>query len=227
MAKSGCRLRESGTVLQKHAIAREGREGSEIATQLIITLERLGQARPDSEIHQILDNQVQRLLDQVQQTKRYKISAPTPRSQLLRLYKANHKVVHVRFGQWQIPLVTEQLTSRMLDGHVDTEVYSALHAQHAFNTRAPPIAACFGDIIQSSGQLIKVFNLVECDDLNGLMRLLAVGKASIRDYDAQGRSLPFVSITTIVAVQQLTVYSTLARMRASTSLGSLWTVASV
>jgi hypothetical protein len=191
---------------------REGREGSEIAAQLTVILERLGQTRSDSDISQSLNDQVQRLLDQLRQTKRVKINAPPPRSQLSRLHKANHKVTHVKFGQWQISLVTKELTSRMVNGQVDTEIYSALHVQHAFNSRGPPIAAYFGErhnvdyttslhpIVSSYNQVenaSKVFDLVTCDDLDGLMRLLAVGEASIRDCDERGRSLLFVSLATI------------------------------
>jgi hypothetical protein len=193
---------------------RDGKEGSEIATQLTVILETLGQGRPDSDVSRGLDDQVERLLDQLQRTKRVKINAPPPRSQLLRLHKANHKVVHVRFGQWQISLLTKELTSRMVDGQVDTEIYSSLHVQHAFNSRGPPIAAYFGEsynadhttslhpIVSSYNQVdssSKVFDLVERDDLNGLMRLLAVGEASIRDCDAEGRSLLFVGLITIAA----------------------------
>jgi hypothetical protein len=193
---------------------RDGKEGSEIATQLTVILETLGQGRPDSDVSRGLDDQVERLLDQLRRTKRVKINAPPPRSQLSRLHKANHKVVHVRFGQWQISLLTKELTSRMVDGQVDTEIYSSLHVQHAFNSRGPPIAAYFGEsynadhttslhpIVSSYNQVdssSKVFDLVERDDLNGLMRLLAVGEASIRDCDAEGRSLLFVGLITIAA----------------------------
>jgi hypothetical protein len=193
---------------------REGREGSEIATQLTVILERLGQAKSDSDISPNLDDQVQRLLDQLRQTKRVKINAPSPRSQLLRLHKANHKVARVKFGQWQISLVTKTLTSRMVNGEVDTEIYFALHVQHVFDAKGPPIAAYFGErhnvdhmtslhpIVSSYNQVdnsSKVFGLVECDDLGGLMRLLAVGEASIRDCDAEGRSLLFVSHLTTAA----------------------------
>jgi hypothetical protein len=171
---------------------REGREGSEIAAQLTVILERLGRARSDNDVSQSLDEQVQRLLDQLRQTKRVKINAPPPRSQLSRLRKANHKVTHVKFGQSQISLVTKELTSRTVNGQVDTEIYSALHVQHVFDARGPPIAAYFGErhnvdhttslhpIVSSYNQVdnsSKVFGLVECDDLGGLMRLLAVGEA--------------------------------------------------
>jgi hypothetical protein len=191
---------------------RDGKEGSEIAAQLTVILDRLEQERSDSVISQGLDDQVQRLLDQLRQTKRVKINAPPPRSQLLRLHKANHKVAHVKLGQWQISLVTKELTSRMANGQVDTEIYSALHVQHAFSSRGPPIAAYFGErhnadyttslhpIVSSYNQVddsSKVFDLVTFDDLDGLMRLFAVGEASIRDCDEIGRSLLFVSLATI------------------------------
>jgi hypothetical protein len=219
---------------------RDGKEGSEIAAQLTVILETLGQERSDSDISRGLDDQVQRLSEQLRLTKRVKINAPPPRPQLSRLHKANHKVVHVRFGQWQISLLSKEMTSRMIDGQADTEIYSSLHVQHAFNRRGPPIAAYFGErhtvdhttslhpIVSSYNQVdnsSKVFGLVECDDLDGLMRLLAIGEASIRDCDAEGRSLLFVSLTTTAAGKQLTAYSTLARMRASTSASSLWTAA--
>jgi hypothetical protein len=40
----------------------------------------------------------------------------------------------------------------------------------------------------------QVFKLVEEDDLDGLMRFLALGQASIRDCDEAGRSLLHVSL---------------------------------
>lgn len=103
---------------------------------------------------------------------------------------------------------TKTLHSRSDDGRMLTETCSALNVERAAGSRGPCIAAYFGEsvdfdrtitmhpIVLAYNQVdndAQVLKLVKNDDLDGLIRLLALGQASIRDCDEAGRSLLHVS----------------------------------
>lgn len=90
-----------------------------------------------------------------------------------------------------------------------TETCSALNVQHAAGSRGPYIAAYFVEsinldrtttmhpIVLAYNQVdndAQVLELVKNDNLDGLMRHLALGQASIRDCDEASRSLLHVSL---------------------------------
>ena len=86
------------------------------------------------------------------------------------------------------------------------ETCSALHVQHI--SRGSVVSAFFGErdnidhvttlcpVVTAYNQVSndsEVFRIVEQDSLDDLLRMLAIGEASIRDCDEGGRSLLLVS----------------------------------
>lgn len=190
----------------------EGEQSGKIAAQLAVILESFEQALFDGEAAAGFEAQLRDLKDQLRRARRVKINAVSPRAQASRQYKAQSKLIRITWGRWEISLCTKILHLRSVDGQLLTETCSALNVQNAVGSRGPCIAAYFGEsvdldrtitmhpIVLAYNQVDKdarVFELVKNDDLDGLMRHLALGQASIRDCDEEGRSLLHVSVTGI------------------------------
>lgn len=196
---------------------RKGEQSTRIAAQLAIILEHFEQAalepfekaasNPRSTAD--LDRQLQDLRHQLRRATSIKINAVSPRAQASRQYKAQSKLTRIAWGRWEISLRTKTLHSRSFDGEMLTETCSVLDVQHTIGSRGPCIAAYFGESIDLDrtttmhpivlaynqvGNDAKVLELLKNDDLDGLMRHLALGQASIRDCDEEGRALLHVSL---------------------------------
>jgi hypothetical protein len=187
----------------------KGDQSTRIVAQLSIILESFEQAVSDEEKTEDLDGQIRDLEDQLRRARHIKINAMSPRMRASRQYKAKTKLTRIVWGQWEISLSTKALQSQSVDGEILTEACSALNVQHAAGSRGPCVAAYFRESVHfdrmermhpivlaynqvNSGD--QVFKLVEKDDLDSLMRFLALGQASIRDRDEAGRSLLHVSL---------------------------------
>ena len=134
---------------------------------------------------------------------------------------AQSKFAKITSGQWEITLTTKILHSRSTSGRIFTETCSALSIQPSLGFQGPYIAAFFGasaDVqrtitinpIVTAYNLVddhaEVFRFVKDDDLDGLMKHLAFGRATIRDCDKIGRSLLHVRPVVVgIAAQRLTV----------------------
>jgi len=191
----------------------EGEQSEKIAAQLAIILESFEQAASNGEDTGNLDRQLRDLKDQLRRAKRIEINAASPQAHTSRQYMAQSKLAKITFGQWEISLSTKILHSRSTDGRIITETCSALRVQSALGFRGPCIAAFFGESVDVRrtemispivvaynhvGYDAEVIRLVRDDDLDGLMKLLARGQASIRDCDEKGRSLLHVGIFAIM-----------------------------
>jgi hypothetical protein len=188
----------------------QGKQSTRIAAQLTIILESFEQAVPNDEKTEDLDGQLRDLEDQLRRARHIKINAISPRVRASgQQYKAQTKLTRITWGQWEISLSAKTLQSQSVDGDMLTEICSALNVQHAVGSRGPCIAAYFREstdfdrtetmhpIVLAYNQVnsgAQVFKLVEEDDLDVLMRFLALGQASIRDCDEAGRSLLHVSL---------------------------------
>jgi hypothetical protein len=186
----------------------EGEQSTRIAAQLAIILERFEQAASDEDNTADLNRQLQDLKYQLRQARIIKINAISPLAHASRHYKAQSKLTRIVWGHWEISWSTKTLHSRSADGQMLTETCSALNVQHTIGSRGPCIAAYFREsidfdrtetmhpVVLAYNQVssdAKVFELVKNDDLDGFMRRLALGQASIRDCDEAGRSLLHVS----------------------------------
>lgn len=198
----------------------KGEQSTMIAAQLAIILEHFEQAAlesfeevaSDRETIADLERQLQDLKYQLRRATSIKINAISPQTHPSRQYKAQSKLTRITWGQWEISLCTKTLHSRSVHGEMLTETCSVLDVQHTVGSRGPCIAAYFGEsvdldrtttmhpIVLAYNQVdndAKVLELVKDDDLDGLIRHLALGQASIRDCDEAGRSLLHVSILAI------------------------------
>ncbi|GAB7326433.1 hypothetical protein MBLNU13_g10445t1 [Cladosporium sp. NU13] len=189
----------------------EGEQSTRIADQLAIVLESLEQVSFDENKATDLDCQLQDLKHQLRRARSIKINAISPQAHASRPYNAQTKLTRIAWGQCEISLRTKTLHSRSCDGQMLTETCSALNVQHAVGSRGPCIAVYFREsvdfdrtmtmhpIVLAYNQVdndAQVLKLVKNDDLDGFLRHLALGKASIRDCDEAGRSLlhPFEQI---------------------------------
>jgi hypothetical protein len=124
-------------------------------------------------------------------------------------FKRQRSVIDL--GTWKIQLDTVSRESIDTTGRDVSESFSSLRLK---STRSPglsqsSISAFFGErtdysqrsflsptiiVYRTVESSSEVFKLVRDDDVDGLMRLFALQKASARDCDPYGRSLFFVSI---------------------------------
>ena len=187
----------------------EGEQSTRIAAQLAIILESFEHAASDENNTADLDHQLQDLKHQLRRARSIKINAISAQAHASKHYKAQSKLTSIAWGQWEISLRTKTLHSRSSDGRMLTETCSALNVQHAAGSRGPCIAAYFSESVNfdrttTMHPIVLAYNqvdndaqvpeLVRNDDLDGLMRRLALGQASIRDCDEAGRSLLHVSL---------------------------------
>jgi hypothetical protein len=187
----------------------EGEQSTRIADQLAIILESFEQAAFDENKATDLDCQLQDLKHQLRRARSIRINAILPQVHASRPYNAQTKLTRIAWGHWEISLRTKTLHSRSCDGQTLTETCSALNVQHAVGVHGPCIAAYFGESVDFDRKITmhpivlaynqvdddaEVLKLVKNDNLDGLMRHLALGQASIRDCDKAGRSLLHVSL---------------------------------
>lgn len=190
----------------------KGEQSEKIAAQVALILQSFKESVSVGEKTEYLDRQVEDLKRQLRGAKRIKINALTPRARASTPYKAYSKLTRIACGTWEISLHTKTLQSYLPDGQTFTQTCSALHVQHALASPRPCVAAFFEESIDDHGMGMmhpivlaynrvdsgaKVFELVENDDLAGLMTLFARGEASMRDCDEAGRSLLSVSLVAI------------------------------
>lgn len=185
----------------------EGSEWKLIASQLEVILASLGEnAGHDECASGNLDDQLQILRDYPKRTRRIKVNGASPQPLLSRAPKAHGKSFDLIFGNWTISLSIKTLTSQSTRGQTCMETCFALRVWH--RSRGSPVSAFLGErddidhfttmspVLMAYNQVgsdAEVFDLVKGNALTDFLRLLAIGEASIRDCDEDGRSLLFVS----------------------------------
>jgi hypothetical protein len=140
--------------------------------------------------------------------KRVDINTGFRRTKNTRLTRVVRKWDEITFEQWKISLRTSIFEFRNEDGTEVVESLSSLFLDPRPSHASVPIAVHCGETtIQSAVSFInpvilayrivpnnaKVFGVVEEDDLEGLVTLLADGKATIRDCDGMSATLLHVS----------------------------------
>lgn len=154
-------------------------------------------------------------------------SAPNSRRTVpTHMIEVKRKSSVILIGRWRIRLDTVHCDSVDSRGREVNESFASLRLKPA-EGGGTSISAFFGertDHLQRSffsptiiaystvDSSSEVFNLVRRDDLDGLVRLIALQKASARDCDADGRSLLFVSTPAIFHDLRRTVLSRIASM---------------
>lgn len=151
------------------------------------------------------------------------INAVSPRTARTNVVKIDRKKDVIRFGPWQISLTTLIFHLRDALGRERTETDSTIRIEPSSLRVGPSIAVVVGErtdcfsksflnptifayrIVRSDS---PVFALIEEDDVDGLLRLLATQKATTRDCDEENRSLLFVSDRSSATRMKLKLVST-------------------
>lgn len=123
--------------------------------------------------------------------------------------RAIRKRIVVQIGHWNISLTTTTTLGSPRTGNLrEVEVFSTLRVEPQHRSSGSAVAIFFREHMDDKSKSTippavsaynmvrddsEVFQLIKNDDLDGLMRLLAVGQASTQDCDESGRSLLHVS----------------------------------
>lgn len=110
----------------------------------------------------------------------------------------------LRYARWEITLTTTETSVPDEEGHETTQSMSVLRLEPCCNHTGSPLVAFFGcqtDLLRTNmihpvvlayrtvpGDS-KVFSVIEEDDLECLLKLMATQKVTVRDCDEKGRSL--------------------------------------
>jgi ribosome-associated translation inhibitor RaiA len=140
--------------------------------------------------------------------KRVDINTGIRRTRHTKLTRVVRKCDKVTFGQWEISLRTSILEFRNEDGTDIVESLSSLYLDPRSSDASVPLTIHFGETtIHSAVSFInpvilayrvisddsEVFKMIKKDDFEGLIKLLADGKATLRDCDDAGGTLLHVS----------------------------------
>lgn len=127
------------------------------------------------------------------------------RTKLIRVVRKRNTVT---FGQWEISLSTSTFESRDESGTEVNESLFSLRLDPRSSSAGSPIKVYFGEhVTHAAASFIhpvvfayriirsdsEVFKLIENDDLDSLKKLLAIGKATLRDCNESNASLLNVS----------------------------------
>lgn len=153
------------------------------------------------------------------------INAVSPRTARTNVVKIDRKKDVIKFGQWRISLATVVFHLRDALGREVTETESTIRVEPSSHHIGPSIAMFVGERTDCFSKSFlnptifayrnvrsdsPVFALIEEDDIDGLLSLLATQKATTRDCDEENRSLLFVSNQSSATGMKLMLVSTLA-----------------
>jgi hypothetical protein len=140
--------------------------------------------------------------------KRVDINTGIRRTRHTKLTRVVRKCDKVTYGQWEISLRTSILEFRNEDGTDVVESLSSLYLDPRSSDASVPITVHFGETTMHAAVSFinpvilayrmvpddaEVFEVIENDDLAGLITLLADGTATLRDCDNGGGTLLHVS----------------------------------
>jgi hypothetical protein len=198
--------------LERHAIcARElktGKDRANIWAHLAVILDTLARSGHGNGPPNEVDDQIQNLCKQIEQSRSIKINTPCPRQQVAQSSRAETKILSVHAGSWQITLSMKTVKSGCVDGESGIQTCSALHVQHLRSGGGTHLTALFSEKSSIEGYASlppvlfpyrqvrntdRIFQLVANDDLRSLYKLLRAREICLRDCDEDGRSLLFVS----------------------------------
>jgi hypothetical protein len=141
-------------------------------------------------------------------TNRVEINSIHQRKIPEQVVKIRRKSSRIIFDKWKIAPDTTSWVALDENSRDVTGSFSALRLEPLDMTSASPVAAFFGErtdhlcisvlhpcifAYRRVPNSSKVFNVVEADNVTGLMRLLAQQEATTRDLDEESRSLLHVS----------------------------------
>lgn len=194
---------------------RIGKDAKKIARRIAVVIDAVKQRTGSAETEDLNENLASHDEEDFENidksmivAKRIDINAGFRRSRHTKLTRVIRKWDKVTFVQWEILLRTSTSEFRNEDGTEVIESLSSLYLHPRLSGSGAPITVHFGETkMHAAVSFInpvvlayrivsndaEVFGVIEDDDLNGLVTLLADGKATLRDYDEMGRTLLHVS----------------------------------
>lgn len=192
--------------------SKQGEHGIKIAAQLSVVLrflQEVAKTETGIPVPKSVSRQIHHLRRRMKQTTTVKINTVRQQQGAIQLSKAQSQVFVVQVGQWEIRFLTKTLESRDAGDSLAVRTHSTLHVRSLGASKGPHIAAFFEECTNCEHTALihpivfaynevdrraKVLDVVRSDDLGGLMKLLHIGEASLRDCDEEGRALLSVSI---------------------------------
>jgi hypothetical protein len=138
----------------------------------------------------------------------FDINSVPERCAVRRNVRAKKRQILVHIGNWNISLTTTIFDSRREGCLQEVETFSTLRVEPRHQSTGSALAVFFSEHRYGCSTSTipptvlaynmvdfdaEVFYVIEKDDLDNLLRLLASGESSIRDCDESGRSLLNVS----------------------------------
>jgi hypothetical protein len=189
---------------------KEGVEAEKIARRIAAVFEAITTHGDARKWDKTTARQLEKLGACVRWEERFDInSIPRRRSDNTNARAIKKRIV-VQIGHWNISLTTTTTTlgSPHTGGLREVEVFSTLRVEPQHRSSGSAMAIFFSEHMNDNSKSTippavsaynmvrndsEVFQLIKHDDLDGLIRLLAFGQASVQDCDESGRSLLHVS----------------------------------
>jgi hypothetical protein len=188
---------------------REGDAAEKIARRVAAVFDAITTYGEDEKTwDKIAARQLGKLRATVKWEEQFDINSVPQRCAVGKKARAKRRQILVHIGNWNISLTTTTFRFRSEDSLHEMETLSTLRVEPRSLSSGSALAVFFSEHTGSRARTnmhtniltynqisneSEVFEAVEEDDLDKLLRLLAYGKASIRDCDEAGRSLIHVS----------------------------------
>lgn len=187
---------------------KQGEGAEKIARRIAAVFDALVSHGYEDKWDKRAERQLEKLRASVKWEEQVDINSVPQRRSVRGNAKAKTQRISVQIGNWGISLTTATIDSRRENGLHEMGLFSTLRIEPQHESSGSPLAVFFSEYVDSHVRSTieskvlayntvsddaEVFVLVQKDDLDSLLRLLASGKTSIRDCDESGRSLLHVS----------------------------------
>lgn len=187
---------------------KEGSEAEKIARRISAVLDAVTIQGNEEAWDKMDARRLGKLGASVKWEDRFDINSIPQRKPISRYSRARTRRALVQVGRWDVSLTTIIRDSQLECGICYVETSSTLRIEPRQRTSGTALAVFFSECWDGRAtntipptvlaynmveNYSEVFGLIRRDDLDGLLRLLACGEASIHDCDESGRSLLHVS----------------------------------
>ena len=215
---------------------KEGNAAEKIARRVAAIFDAITTHGDDGTWDKTAARQLGKLGATVKWEEQFDINSVPQRGLIDRMARAKTRRIFVQISDWNISLTTTTLDAQGDGGLREVDCFSTLRAEPQHRFSGPALAVFFSEYRNCRSTITipptvlayntvsndaEVFQLLQSDDLDGLLRLLASGEATIRDCDESGRSLLHVSFHARKRCEQADKCSILVNMIAS-SVARSW-----
>ena len=194
---------------------KEGDAAEKIARRIAAVFEAITAHGEDETWDKTAARHLGKLGATVEWEEKFDINSTPQRKPISKYAKAKTRRVFVQIGRWDISLTTITRDSPLEGSLCYVETFSTLRVEPRRQSSGSALAVFFSECWDGRATSTipptvlaykmvnddaEVFQRIKDDDLDGLIRLLACGKASIHDCDGSGRSLLHVRFLVEVMV---------------------------